>query len=215
MFEFVGLYILPLIIALAIHEFSHALAAELLGDPTARLKGRLTLNPIAHLDPFGSLFFLITAVSSFVAGMPFVFGWGKPVPVDPYNLEHPKRDMGIVAAAGPGSNLVTALVIAIVIKLLWIFGVINPSDTLWMAFGSLISISVGLAAFNVIPVHPLDGGKILVALLPDKYAEMVNSFLYRYGTILLIFLIVTGATQYLIVPIATGFLAPIYMILNA
>jgi Zn-dependent protease len=164
--------LIALIVALTIHEAAHAWTANYLGDPTAKLMGRLTLNPLAHLDPMGTLVFVITAI----AGFPF--GWGKPVQFDPYNLQNPKRDAALISLAGPASNLVLASVLSLMLRFSGL-SILEP----------LIIVNVSLAIFNLIPVHPLDGGKILVALLPDRESKQYDLFLNKYGMVLLLFLI--------------------------
>lgn len=216
---FLGLYVLPLVVALTIHEFAHALTAEKLGDPTARLQGRLTLNPIKHLDRWGTVVFGLSAFASFTAGTQFVFGWGKPVPVDPYNLENPRRDMGLVAIAGPASNVLTAIVVAVLIRLLTDVAGISMMNMAIQALYGLISISVGLAAFNLIPIHPLDGGKILVALLPERQGVALNNFLYQnasiFGMVFLFLMIaVPGSLSMFVTPVAQAFLIPVNFILS-
>ncbi|MEK9143382.1 MAG: site-2 protease family protein [Patescibacteria group bacterium] len=164
-------WVISLVIAITIHEFSHALAAERLGDPTPRLMGRLTLNPLAHLDPLGTIMLLIAR-----------FGWGKPVQFDPFNLRHPRRDSAIISLAGPVSNLILALICSIVLR------VIISNGILVGLFQSLIVINVVLAVFNLVPIHPLDGFKIVGGILPEEYARQWAE-LERYGMIFLIFLI--------------------------
>jgi Zn-dependent protease len=175
--------ILSLLVAITVHEFAHALAADKLGDPTPRLQGRLTLNPIAHLDPFGTFLplFLI------LMGSRFIFGWGKPVQFDPFNLENPRRDAAIISLAGPLSNITLASLLSIVLR----FSIIpfSPLAPLINLIPSLIIINVILAVFNLIPIHPLDGGKILVGLLPPKEAREVDIFMQRYGMFLLLLVI--------------------------
>ena len=164
--------IIALLIAITVHEAAHAWAANYLGDPTAKLMGRLTLNPLAHLDPMGTLVFLITAI----AGFPF--GWGKPVQFDPYNLQNPKRDSALISLAGPASNMVLASVLSLAFRFFPI-GIFPP----------IIALNIALAVFNLIPIHPLDGGKILVALLPDRTGRQYDLFLNRYGIFILLLLI--------------------------
>lgn len=166
-----------LLVVVTVHEFSHALAADRLGDPTPGLKGRLSLNPLAHLDPIGTLLFIIAG-----------FGWGKPVPFDPFNLKHPKKDSAIISFAGPASNIALAVLAALIFR----FMIATPyfSFPLWSAdlMTSFIRLNILLAVFNLIPVHPLDGFRVVAGLLPQKY---YHDWLYleRYGMIFLIFLI--------------------------
>ncbi len=183
-------FLLAILVVITIHEFSHALAADYLGDPTPRLRNRLTLNPIAHLDPLGALAFVI-----------FGFGWAKPVPIDPFNLRNPKRDSMIISLAGPVSNLLTAGILALIIRLL-ISSHIAMFNTVFLPFFlQVILVSIILAIFNLIPIHPLDGGKILVGLLPQHQAYEVDNFLNRYGLIILVLLLFTGSFSQIISPL--------------
>src|SRR3989338_8810889 len=142
-------FLFGLIIAITVHEFAHALLADRLGDPTPRSQGRLTLNPLAHLDPVGTLMLLL-----------FRFGWGKPVIFDPYTLAHPRRDAGIISLAGPASNILLATILALSLRFLPLPQLLSPF------FYITILLNITLAVFNLIPVYPLDGEKILAALLP-------------------------------------------------
>ena len=170
------IFVLAFLIAITIHEAAHAFVADKLGDPSPRLAGRLTLNPIAHIDLYGTV--LVPFLLLFI-GSPFVFGWAKPVPVDPYNLAHPKKDSALISFAGPLVNILLATALAILFK----FGLGNELTL------ALIRFNVVLAVFNLIPVHPLDGGKVLIGLLPTKEGNELDAFLNRYGMILLLFLI--------------------------
>jgi Zn-dependent protease len=168
--------LLILILAITIHEFSHALAADKLGDPTPRSFGRLTLNPIAHADLVGTV---LLPLLSALSGIPTI-GWAKPVPIDPFNFRHPKRDMIITSLAGPASNLLIAI----------IFGLISNIFHIQNIFIYLfILINISLAIFNLIPIPPLDGSKILINLLPSESGAKWEEALNRYGFILLIILV--------------------------
>jgi len=169
--------------AIIVHEVSHGLVAERLGDPTARLRGRLTLNPIPHIDLIGTI---ILPISLLLLRSPFLFGWAKPVPVDPYNLKNPKRDMALISLAGPLSNLGMAVILSIFLRILLL---IFPGSPIFALFFNLIGFNVALAVFNLIPINPLDGGKILTGILPDKEARSLSNLLDRSGLILLLFLI--------------------------
>jgi len=164
--------LLAIVAAISIHEFAHALAADRLGDPTPRLQGRLTLNPLAHLDPIGTLMLIL-----------FRFGWGKPVQFDPFNLRNPRRDTMLISIAGPASNLLAAAAAAILLRFL-------PNNLLTiLTIQPFIIISVVLAVFNFVPIHPLDGGKILAGILPLSLARELEQIQAQFGTILLIMMI--------------------------
>jgi len=164
--------IISLIIAITIHEFSHAFAADRLGDPTPRSMGRLSLNPFKHLDPIGTLMLIFVH-----------FGWGKPVQVDSYNFRKPKRDELIVAFAGPASNLILSILISLIIRF-------TPID---FFFKNLLAIvvqyNIMLAIFNLIPIPPLDGSKIFLNLLSPESNEKWSEAFDRYGFVLLIIFI--------------------------
>ena len=173
----VAALVIPLIIAIVFHEVAHGWTARLLGDPTAAQLGRLTLNPIKHVDPFGTI---ILPGMLKLAGLP-VFGWAKPVPVVKGRLRNPRRDMMIVAAAGPGSNLVMALVGAVLLGLVMrgFAGGVEPSLAVSFLAANLfnfILLNIFLALFNLLPIPPFDGGHIVEGLLPPqaarKYAAM-------------------------------------------
>jgi Zn-dependent protease len=169
-----------LVIAISVHEFSHASMATYLGDPTAKLQGRLTLNPLTHLDPWGTLLLLFAG-----------FGWGKPVPFNPYNLRTQKYGPALVSMAGPFSNLVMVLFFSLVLKYIYpLFG-LGLDSALFQFLYWLILINAILMTFNLIPIPPLDGSKLLFALLPPS-AENIKIFLERYGFLILIGLILFG-----------------------
>lgn len=174
------IWIIAFIVAITIHEASHAYVADKLGDPTARLMGRLTLNPIVHYDPIGTTLLLILVFMRSM-GLPVIpFGWAKPVEFDPYNLKNPRKDSALISLAGPLSNIAVATLFSLVSHIL-------PNLIIFMA--PFIILNISLAVFNLIPVHPLDGGKILVGILPRNKAYEVDMFLRKYGTIILILLI--------------------------
>ena len=179
-----------LLVGLPVHEFSHALAAFRLGDGTAKLFGRLTLNPIAHFDPVGGTLLAITFIGSAAAGSPFGFGWAKPTPVNPLNLEFGRRGEAIVAAAGPASNLVLAIAGAIPLR----FMVANPSlveqlPLLALVLSLFVQINLLLMIFNFIPIPPLDGSKVLFAFLDRRTEYQIRPMLEQYGFFILIALL--------------------------
>jgi Zn-dependent protease len=169
---FFAIWAAALLTAITIHEFAHAFAADRLGDPTPRMDGRLTLNPLAHLDPLGTLMMLLIR-----------FGWGKPVVFDPYNLKKPRRDAAIISFAGPLSNLLLSSVLAV------IYHLIPATEIVREFIPPFIILNVTLAIFNLVPIHPLDGGKILVGILPPHEAHKFDLFIRQYGTWMLLLLI--------------------------
>lgn len=178
-----------LIMSVVIHEVSHGYAASFLGDQTARYQGRLTLNPLKHLDFMGS--FLVPSIAYFLGG--FIFGWAKPVPYNPYNLRPGRWSEAIVAAAGPAANIILALTFGLFLRMSM---ATNPasSGASWAspAFIQITSvivfINILLAIFNLMPIPPLDGSKLLFAAFPDKFYQM-RGFFERYGLVLVIFFI--------------------------
>lgn len=165
---------------LPLHEFAHGWMAEKLGDHTARAAGRLTMNPLASLDPFGALFLLL-----------FGFGWAKPVPVNPWNFKKPKRDMAITALAGPVSNLLAALVGGILYFALHLFVLPSASTSVFIAVDAFLSayivINVSLAVFNLLPVPPLDGSRVVSAFLSDR--AMAAYYRYQNAIVMVLFLL--------------------------
>jgi Zn-dependent protease len=162
--------------SVVIHEVSHGYAALMLGDQTAKYQGRLTLNPISHLDPIGSL--LVPLLGYFAGG--FIIGWAKPVPFNPYNLRNQKWGEAIVAAAGPLANIILALVFGIFIRIAAGYSILNQSFLSLAGF--VVFINISLAIFNLVPLPPLDGSKILFTFLPYKWQSARQSF-EKYGLI--------------------------------
>lgn len=181
-----------LIFSVILHECAHGLAAERCGDPTARQAGRITLNPIPHLDPIGSIFLPgIMILMSLVTGSGFIFGWAKPVPINPYNLNDPKRDMIWVGLAGPATNFAVALFLALVFRLLAISASLGA---VILFYGITINLILGF--FNLIPIPPLDGSRILSGLLPEKYAYKLSR-IEPFGFMILIILFISGIFSFI------------------
>lgn len=171
-------YLASLIIALTIHEFAHAWMADRLGDPTAKLQGRLSLNPLVHIDPLGALFLVIAG-----------FGWGKPVQFDPFNLKNPRQDAAKIALAGPLSNIALAVVLSLVLRLFILFKLSNLFVIGLIILQPLIVLNIILGLFNFIPIFPLDGYNIVGGLLSRERAHEWEG-LRRYGFFFLILLII-------------------------
>ena len=191
----IAVYAIPVIFAITVHEAAHGYAARFFGDMTADRAGRISLNPLKHIDPLGTI--LLPALTLMVGGI--LFGWAKPVPVDFSRLRHPKRDMMWVAAAGPASNLVMALFWAFVIQ----FSVNAPGDfsTPMALMGQAgVMINVVLMVLNLLPLPPLDGGRIAVSLLPNHLAFKFAQ-IERYGFVILIILLMTGILSAIMQPL--------------
>jgi Zn-dependent protease len=171
-----------LVVAIPVHEFAHALSAVNNGDDGPRRDGRLSIMPWDHFDPFGALFCFISAV--FGIGL----GWGKPVMVNPHALNNPKWDMCKIAAWGPLSNLLLAIAFALPLR----FGWVGDNEALARLLLICVQVNLGLMLFNLIPVGPLDGAKVIVAFLPDKQAYEFSRFMQQFGMILLFLLITVG-----------------------
>lgn len=176
------IFIVVLIISIILHEVAHGYAADKLGDPTARLQGRLSLNPLVHLDWIGSVFLPALLI---ISGAPFIFGWAKPVPFNPYNFKNPRWGSVIVALAGPLTNILLAIIGSLILFLIP-FGV---EGTLF--FTSFIIINIVLAVFNLLPIPPLDGHHVLFALISDRFIALKET-LRRYSLIILILFLIYG-----------------------
>jgi Zn-dependent protease len=188
-----------LLFSLTVHEMAHAWTADRLGDSTARQLGRVSLNPLVHADPIGTVLFPLIAL---ITGAPII-GWAKPVPVDTRALNHPRRDYVLVAAAGPASNLVLAFLAATVLAAITISpqiaGETNVSVPVARILSSLIRLNVLLAVFNMIPIPPLDGGNVLAGILPRSLGALFNN-LRPYGFLLLYALILSGGFNAIVLP---------------
>lgn len=188
-------YLIVLIFSVIIHEVSHGIVADQLGDPTARYAGRLTLNPLSHLDVMGSL--IVPILFYFTTGI--AFGWAKPVPYNPHNLPDPKTGGAIIAFAGPLANLALAFIFAFLLKFVGATGLSGLS----VLFQTIIYTNVALAVFNLVPIPPLDGSKVLFAFLPPgRTGFAIEDFLNRYGMIILLIFIFFGYS--IISPIIYG-----------
>lgn len=176
-FTFV-LMAISIVIAIAVHEFSHAKVADMLGDPTPSLQGRVTLDPRAHLDKYGTLFLLLVG-----------FGWGKPVQFDPFNLAHPRRDAALISIAGPLSNFIIALAGSLLVRSFIFFGSSEVATIGYVFLSPLIMMNILLGVFNLIPIHPLDGFKIVGGILSEHQARQWYQ-LERYGMLFLLMLII-------------------------
>jgi Zn-dependent protease len=172
--------IIVLLMSVVVHEVSHGYAALYLGDPTAKYAKRLTLNPIRHIDIIGSI--VIPAITVLAGG--FIFGWAKPVPYNPYNLKNPKRDEAIIALAGPVSNLIIAVVASLVIAFFGPYIGIPAISLLTL----IMFINIALMVFNLMPIYPLDGSKVLFSLLPYKYSHLKEGMI-KYSLFIFVFFI--------------------------
>jgi Zn-dependent protease len=184
--------------AVVIHECSHAFVAYKLGDPTAKRMGRLTLNPIAHIDPFGTVVLPILLI---LMNAPVLFGWAKPVPINFANLHNPKRDMIWVGLAGPASNLLFAFIASLLLK-----AGLKSIPVAAFVLESMMVLNVVLAVFNLIPLLPLDGSRVLVGLLPMPFAMFVIR-IERYGFLILFTLLYMGLFNKVVWPIALHILS--------
>ena len=191
----IAVWSVPVLFAITVHEVAHGWVAKRLGDPTAMMLGRLTLNPVKHIDPVGTI--LVPAIALILAG--FVFGWAKPVPVTWRNLKHPKRDMVLVALAGPAANLLMAVGWALVLRvsllyhesMAWI-----TEPLIWMGIAGVF-VNCVLLLVNLLPIPPLDGGRILTGILPGRLAYQVSR-IEPFGIFVVLALFMTGVVNILV-----------------
>ena len=204
-------FVIPVIFAVTVHEVAHGWVASRFGDQTAKSMGRLTLNPVKHIDPVGTI--LVPAIMYFTSG--FIFGWAKPVPVNWRNLGHPRRDMAIVAIAGPVANLLMLLFWAMSAKVIVSLG--NDSNYLTQLLFIMCSIgimiNIVLMILNLFPILPLDGGRILTAILPRNLA-ITFSRLEPYGLIILVVLLLSGILWKILIPLIGGTQSLIYQLIQ-
>ena len=192
----IAIFALPVIFAITLHEAAHGYVARMFGDRTAEMMGRISLNPLRHIDPIGTI--LVPALTIFLGGI--LFGWAKPVPVNFGNLRHPKRDMLWVAAAGPGANLLMAVFWAAMVKLAHLMSGSAYAEPLALMGMAGVSINAVLMALNLLPIPPLDGGRIAVSLLPPRAAYALSR-VEPYGLFILLGLLFTGLLGALIGPL--------------
>jgi len=207
-----AIWVLPVLFAITAHEAAHGWVAQRLGDSTAKMLGRVTLNPLKHIDLVGTI--LVPGLLLLMPGG-FIFGWAKPVPVTVQNLRNPKQDMALVALAGPGANLVMALLWAMIMKLGFMFS--GSID--WVALpliymgGAGVSINLILLVLNLLPLPPLDGGRVLVGVLPDPLAWKVNR-IEPYGIFILLGLVISGILGKILLPPINWLQSSIFMLLG-
>ncbi|MDX8390853.1 MAG: site-2 protease family protein [Mariprofundaceae bacterium] len=198
----ISIWAMPVLLAIVLHEVAHGWVADRLGDPTARWMGRLTLNPIKHIDPLGTV---VIPIALLVVGSPFLFGYAKPVPIDYRKLRNPKRDMVWVALAGPAVNLILALLSSILLALVvsMPMALIAIAEPLAKMAQASILINLVLCIFNLLPLPPLDGGRVAVGLLPGALSWQLSR-LEPYGFIIIVGLLLLGWLQMFIGPVVFG-----------
>lgn len=209
----ITVYILPLVFAITVHEAAHAYMAQKYGDNTAKQYGRLSLNPIKHIDPLGTIAFPLISIvlGAMSGGAGIIFGWAKPVPINFARLNNPKRDLFWVALAGPLSNFAMALIWALIFKASTYTNTYVGTPLNLMAQAG-ISINISLMVLNLLPILPLDGGRMVFSLLPPKEAQQYANT-ERYGMIIVMVLLLMGALNAVLIPICRFFINIIYSLI--
>lgn len=193
----IGMIYIPMLLALCVHEWAHGYMAKLRGDNTAERMGRLTLNPMAHIDPIGTVLLPLLAIAT---SLPIFFGWAKPVPFDPRNLKNPRTDAFWIALAGPLSNFVLACLAALGIALVVRVPLNSSTEAALLFFKYFIQINLFLAVFNLLPLHPLDGGKVLARFLPRRWNDKLEQH-EQMTSLILMGLILVGGLGFLAYPV--------------
>ncbi|MFC3907851.1 site-2 protease family protein [Legionella dresdenensis] len=208
-----AVWIIPVLFAITVHEAAHGWVAYKLGDTTAKMLGRLTFNPIKHIDPVGTI--AVPILVLVLSNYSFVFGWAKPVPINSNNFRKPRRDMALATAAGPASNLLMAIFWAIVLKLATFLNPAQSAAALFMLLSARAGILINLllAYLNLIPIPPLDGSRIVASLLPARYA-MVYQKIEPFGFFILLAMMLTGVLNWILTPLMKGSLQAISSLLN-
>jgi Zn-dependent protease len=194
----------PVVLAITLHEAAHGYVAKLFGDRTAEMLGRVTLNPVKHVDPVGTILVpgILLLTAKLAGGVPFIFGWAKPVPVNAANLRHPRRDMIWVAIAGPGSNFVQALLWAVLLVASVSGGELASAGLSEMARIG-VNVNLVLMALNILPIPPLDGGRVLAGVLPPRAASVLSR-IEPFGLFVILGLLVAGLLDNLMRPLIVG-----------
>lgn len=209
----ITIWIIPVLFAITLHEAAHAWIANFCGDSTAKLLGRLSMNPLKHVDLIGTIIFPIAV--ALLSNFQFIFGWAKPVPINWYQLRRPRLDMALVALAGPGSNFVMAILWALCLKLgVWLHGPnAHLSQFMILSGQAGIVINIVLSILNLIPIPPLDGSRVISSLLPPKLSSYYN-IIEPYGFFILLILLITGVLGWILRPFLMGTVQLIYYLIG-